>query len=179
MHFGSHHEQSLAKWLQDNALRHNADVICTQEDSVGLLMDSYPEAGFACNHTTETVRVYVRRSLFGGCTFQPHIDPPPQLPPNCQYFPGRCALTVQLPSGVRVTNIFLHGGRFVDRNFALPWCSSALRDLRRSFVQSIINDAQPDIFAGDWNSDPDAAVEETLYNRRSDYAKRLGMSTEQ
>ena len=176
--FASHHEQSIAKWLQDTARKFNADLICTQEDPTGLLMDSYPEGAFACNHTMETVRIYVRRSHLADCTFQEHTDPAPKLPHECHSVPARCALTVQLPSGVRVTNVFLHGGRFVDRNFAYDECSHHMKALRQSFVQRIVHEAKPDILAGDWNSDPDEAKEQALY-RDSKYTSSLGLSPEQ
>ena len=75
--------------------------------------------------------------------------------------PQRCALVVQLPTGDRIANVFLAGGRMDDEKFS--WYE-ACAHVRTDYIDRVLAH-QPDIIVGDWNSDIAAQREDDLYKK--------------
>ena len=160
------HNQShiLADEIVAQAMYYGANVICTQEDEHGLAIPGNEEVGAAClgnDRQKEVVRTYVQVEMAGKCKHTVVIVPWSEACP----LPARCALIVQLPSGHRVANVFLAGGRMDDRNFA--WYGGCA-DVRTEYIDRVIAHA-PDILVGDWNADINAQREEELYKLDSEY----------
>ena len=82
--------------------------------------------------------------------------------------PARCALIVQLPTGHRVANVFLAGGRMDDKVCAWYACAQ----VRNDYIDRVIA-RQPDIIVGDWNADINAQREEELYKLDSKYVAEI------
>ena len=66
-------------------------------------------------------------------------------------FTPRCALTYKTDDGLKITAVHLCGGRYDDEEYQTTFNG------RRQFMQKIIDEEQPDIIMGDFNSDSDEA----------------------
>ena len=66
-------------------------------------------------------------------------------------FTPRCALTYKTDDGLKITAVHLCGGRYDDEEYQTTFNG------RRQFMQKIIDEVQPDIIMGDFNSDSDEA----------------------
>ena len=165
---GHNQTHILADEIVGQAEYHHANVICTQEDEHGLALSGYEEVAAACAgdwRKKEVVRTYVQRDWAGRCMHAETTVPWSEACP----LPQRCALVVQLPTGDRIANVFLAGGRMDDEKFS--WYE-ACAHVRTDYIDRVLAH-QPDIIVGDWNSDIAAQREDDLYKEDSDYVNGI------
>ena len=159
----------LGDEVASQALHYGANVICTQEDEHGLAMPRFEQVAAACagenDRKKEVVRTYVQEGWLGRCMHAEITVPRSDACP----LPTRCGLIVQLPSGHRVANVFLAGGRHDDQGFL--W-HQGCADARVEYTDRVLAH-EPDIIVGDWNADVHAGREEELYTQQLDYVRGI------
>lgn len=165
----------LAEFLERQALKMGAAIICTQEDSDGLVMPEFPEVVSACVRregsgirSYETTRIYVQKHLFEQ-TSAKRLN---FWLKHCQenLMPVRCVALVQV-GGFRVANVFMPGGRYDDEAVLQASrdasrdakCWREIRHIRALIVRDVIKQLQPHVLVGDWNANPDAMHEKRYF----------------
>lgn len=159
-------QSSPVSHIARRLLHWNPDVICLQEDVLGVRWPREFRSLYQCTTLCHGEQMQDERSLLTNSIWvkrDPHITlgVPPALDTTCHCPVSRCACGIHI-NGLTIVNTHLCGGRFDDAHFAsvpddrLP----LLVDSKRCALQKILNEYDPDVVVGDMNAP--ASADEVL-----------------